>query len=376
MEPSSLEFRATVDDAWYDVRLYLLKDSLTVKFIHFSDAYNETFTSNCFITLQELHHFAKRFRPHSVQLQDPDCSKVVEGITVCASCFPKNDDLRFFDAVVDSVKREKHSFSNEEEKCQCTFGLHWQHGENVGAITSASIENLCLIVPNTQIDPKVATFLRISKQKIERTMPNPSSIESEGLLFGISNSNSIERKTTDQDTDLGGGIWSMNIIHENQGHHFILVEALEKDLRPSTIVEFIQKQTSILSKAYVYPSLLSESYTRGIIVVNCKEKLKKIYKFLDNPDHIIISYRGRPWVITETKFRRGIIESTIGGFMSKSSNRIAGTCGELKVIYSGTEEYRMAKCLQNLYTDFANHQRRLHQKLDLEEKRILRRNID
>lgn len=103
MEPSSLEFRATVDDAWYDVRLYLLKDSLTVKFIHFSDAYNETFTSNCFITLQELHHFAKRFRPHSVQLQDPDCSKVVEGITVCASCFPKNDDLRFFDAVVDSV---------------------------------------------------------------------------------------------------------------------------------------------------------------------------------------------------------------------------------------------------------------------------------
>lgn len=97
----------------------------------------------------------------------------------------------------------------------------------------------------------------------------------------------------DHDRDMGGGCFNMSSIEETGSHYFMIIEHLEKDLSPSSIIEFIHKQTSITAQAYMFPCLSWESYTRGAVVSNCKEELEKIYDFLSSPDHIIISSKGR-----------------------------------------------------------------------------------
>lgn len=47
------------------------------------------------------------------------------------------------------------------------------------------------------------------------------------------------------------------------------------------------------------------------------------------------------------------------------------TTNELKVVYSGTNEYRIAKQRRDLYKEFFDHQQRLHKRLVFEEEKIL-----
>lgn len=51
--------------------------------------------------------------------------------------------------------------------------------------------------------------------------------------------------------------------------------------------------------------------------------------------------------------------------------RRTGTCNELKVVISGTKEYSTAKQLKDLFERLANHICKLHQRLVVEEDRIL-----
>lgn len=76
-------------------------------------------------------------------------------------------------------------------------------------------------------------------------------------------------------------------------HYTVLLENLETDLSASTIIEFIHRQTSITCQAFVSPSLSSELYTRGAIVLDSEKDLKNLYGFFNDPDHIVISSRGR-----------------------------------------------------------------------------------
>lgn len=74
---------------------------------------------------------------------------------------------------------------------------------------------------------------------------------------------------------------------------FILICNLENDLTPSSIKDFIYKQTSILPQAFIFPRLLSDPFTRGVIMVDSEKKVQIIYEFLENPNHIVVSLRGR-----------------------------------------------------------------------------------
>ncbi|TYI18584.1 hypothetical protein ES332_A07G101800v1 [Gossypium tomentosum] len=79
------EFRSYPDDAWYNVRVLFAGnsgDKMRVKF-----------------------HKA------SAQLQDPDCSMVVKGMRVCSSDSFGNDDVRFYDAIIDERKCAPRSLS-------------------------------------------------------------------------------------------------------------------------------------------------------------------------------------------------------------------------------------------------------------------------
>jgi hypothetical protein len=64
------------------------------------------------------------------------------------------------------VKERKHSRKKDAE-CLCTFILSWSHGPNVGKLTSAEICNICLVQPVLEYDPAVASFLDITRRRIE-----------------------------------------------------------------------------------------------------------------------------------------------------------------------------------------------------------------
>lgn len=105
LEPFSLEFKSPADDAWYNVFVLPEKDYniLRIKYCDFPDENDNVFDANSFNTLNELEDFADRFRPESHQLQDSECFLVHRGMVVCASYSFRDDDLRFYDAVIDEV---------------------------------------------------------------------------------------------------------------------------------------------------------------------------------------------------------------------------------------------------------------------------------
>jgi len=99
------EFKNYEDGAWYTVMVTLEeKETLRVRYEKFTDEEDNIFEPSFFESLEELVEFEKRFRPLSVQVQDYECRKLVKGVRVCASLHFTPDDLRFYDAVVDTVR--------------------------------------------------------------------------------------------------------------------------------------------------------------------------------------------------------------------------------------------------------------------------------
>ncbi|XP_057954191.1 uncharacterized protein LOC131148496 [Malania oleifera] len=476
---SGLEFRATDDDAWYSVRLALDGDRLIVNYVSFSDCHDEHFLAGDFKSSMELDEFQWRFRPCSVQLQDRDCRKAIEGLMVCGCClFPEDNSVLFYDACIEDVQYKEHHFDDAEEECLCTFLLFWQHGPQAGEKTPCGIADICLIRPTIQMDPTLASFLRIARKKIEvaRLILSSSSENGAPLCNGntcsidiviptvehescfsqckLKETNIVRQSGTaaqeseagirdccetiakDRGVDAsvniiqqrdccerivkdGGGNASPNIIQERDccerimngrgenaslniiqesgccelivndregdaylsiiqetsNHYVILIENLETDLSPSTIVEFMNKWISISPQAYIFPSFSSDSFTKGIIVLDSREELETICSFINNPSHIIASSRGRPWVTTGMKLKieclKIIVESLMLSSVSKPQGRNVENLDQLKLVKAGTEKYKVAKQLKDLYVDFTHHLRKLHKKLALDEGKIL-----
>ncbi|GAB4851910.1 hypothetical protein Ancab_039280 [Ancistrocladus abbreviatus] len=53
----------------------------------------------------------------------------------------------------------------------------------------------------------------------------------------------------------------------------------------------------------------------------------------------------------------------------------AETGDAFKIVRSGSEEYNKAKRLRELFSEFSNHQLRLHARMVLEEQRILEQSL-
>lgn len=76
----------------------------------------------------------------------------------------------------------------------------------------------------------------------------------------------------------------------------ILMGNLDKELSPSTTVEFLHKHTQVSASVFIFSSLSSEIYTRGAIMSQTEQDFQKLYDFLTNPNHIITSSTGRYYV--------------------------------------------------------------------------------
>ncbi|CAN4096247.1 unnamed protein product [Withania somnifera] len=393
-EKYDLEHRYKGDDSWYAVLVTVEGDTMTVKFEGYEEAFDLKFYAKEFKSKEEIDEFVGRFRNISPQLQDNECASVKEGMIVCAACNAfGEDDMLFYDAVVEAIHNEDHSFNNGVEECLCTFIVSWLHGPKKDYMTRCGIEGICIIKGTTQVDPRLVSFLKLANQKLRKSSCKSTSTSeqdnsaSKGLSRNkivrclssprksdstskqISSAKNVVdvRYTTedysrcwDQDKDLGG---------QCSNYHVMLVENLERNLLPSSLRDFIHEHTSVSSQAYISPCPSYMPYARGIIVVDCEEKLQRINLFLDNPAHLVVSSKGRPVVISERDVRPSMIKTSLESlaYSFKDIFKAKSFCQDLIVVRSGSDAYRRANQAKDLFLEFTSHQQRLYKKLALEE---------
>ncbi|XP_034908191.1 uncharacterized protein [Populus alba] len=375
-----VEFRSLSDDAWYSVCTVLDGEKLTLKYQNFSDDDDCIFEVKNFKTLEEVERLKDRFRPISAQLQDNECHKVVGGVVVCASHSFDGSDNRFYDAVVDDVVHKEHSFEQGGEMCSCTFIVIMQHGPIAGCLVNKTIESLCLVQSYACLDPNLLLFLKMVKERLQN---EPCVLENKKSATSFTkwlNQNTkcakqspCKKHPPDEAKSNDHSDWSRDDNDLGGCSSVFLIDNLDKDISPSTIVEFIRSHTSLSVQACVFPSMSSEMYTQGAIVLNCRKNLEKLSKFLDCQNHIIMSKRGRPWVATENLSGYDSFAVSIQNLMHKYQEnwQHKSTGHALKVVYPGSEEYATAKQLRDLFMEFTEHQRRLHKRLAMEERKIL-----
>jgi len=73
----------------------------------------------------------------------------------------------------------------------------------------------------------------------------------------------------------------------------ILIENLDKELCPSTVVEFLYKHTHVSASIFIFPSLSFEINTRGTIMSHTEQDFQTLCDFLTDQNYIITSSTGR-----------------------------------------------------------------------------------
>jgi hypothetical protein len=76
----------------------------------------------------------------------------------------------------------------------------------------------------------------------------------------------------------------------------VLIGNLDKKICSSTAVEFLYQHTRVTTSVFIFPSLSSETFTRGAIMLHTEKDLEKLGDFLANPNHIVTSSTGRYYV--------------------------------------------------------------------------------
>jgi len=65
------------------------------------------------------------------------------------------------------VQRRRHSLIAKEKSCLCTFILSWLQGPNAGNLTATTIEDICIVQSEGELDPVLVSFLEMAKGKID-----------------------------------------------------------------------------------------------------------------------------------------------------------------------------------------------------------------
>ncbi|XP_040370440.1 uncharacterized protein LOC112189383 isoform X2 [Rosa chinensis] len=367
----ALEFRSYKDDAWYDARVVTegrRGTRLRIKFFNFGDDQDEFVHAKNLKKLQDVDVLRSRFRKISVQFQDTDCSRVEPGLLVCAARPVGDGDLKFYDAVFRGVVKKEHQIVKGVEVCKCTFILDWIDNGESGSCT---VENICRVqdTSDEELDPVLISFLNKARERIESTFCTRLRITS-GDVYDLRAPHKDASRSTAA-MALGGSVEGMGAdsdslrisyeaadpkkrykvtsppkeslplscyvegISDNASDmdgrddmdvggapYMVIVENLEKEISPVTIMEFIHQQVSITCQVFVSPSKSSELYTRAIILLDNKKNLEKLSDFLESPDHIIISSIGRPWLMTE---KRSLPETLRASIQTLSQSRIHGS---------------------------------------------------
>lgn len=65
------------------------------------------------------------------------------------------------------MKRKKHASTEKEKSCLCTFILFWLNGPKEGNLTATTIEDICIVQSEGELDPILVSFLEMAKGKID-----------------------------------------------------------------------------------------------------------------------------------------------------------------------------------------------------------------
>ncbi|XP_031491595.1 uncharacterized protein LOC116258549 isoform X1 [Nymphaea colorata] len=380
--PLVIDYRSPEDDGWYPVRLRLSGQTLTLRYVGFSSEYNEWFSGTSFRASGELEAFQRRFRRTTVQLQDGQCRQVAEGMTVSALHRNSEGDVTFYDAVVKKVCTAEHKVVDGEEECCCTFVLLWQHGRAAGSTTCANVGDICLLEHgNEQIHPLLDAFLHISQEKLDHGMQSlhsdpecdfsdrsqPIKVPNDAADKTASPCGADVQFSVKITEDVDGGSGKMYERETLTKCYYFIIENLERDLTATSIMDFIHYQTSVQCSAVVSPVVATENYARGVVILEGEECFKKVAGFLEDPNHIIMSVSGRPWVIME--HRSGTPNMIYGSLgLNVEERNILQKSEELpqnlKLVHKGTQEYIIGLKQKDLFMEFQHHLEGLHKRLE------------
>ncbi|RYR06454.1 hypothetical protein Ahy_B05g073790 [Arachis hypogaea] len=342
-QPSyTTEFRSFNDDAWYSVAISLESQmQLRIKYSNFSDDHDDVFEASQFETQQKLDLFIERFRPLSRQLQDYECHQLRQGVRVCACHRFSNDDVRFYDAEVDSVQQNEHSFEAGEELCSCRFVLSWLHGPNEGKLTHTTIDSICLVQPVVELDPVLTSFL-VARETAECLLARPISMAKEVFgreivvscnerpttvpRLGYFERNKKEKrrakrsvvKSDSSEVRRRRQRMGESDLEGLKNQCAILIGNVEKELGPLAVANFLHAHIEMSPRVFIFPSCSSEIYTKAAIVLDTEKDFQKLCEFLDNHNHIITSSTGRPWVIMEKLVGLKKIKASLGTLLPES----------------------------------------------------------
>ena len=113
----------------------------------------------------------------------------------------------------------------------------------------------------------------------------------------------------------------------------------------------------------------SKSYTSVLILFSWEWKVQR-WSFMPHKTRILLAFRPQ-CLLTLSSSNVQIFDSGIYILQNKLLNRRSGGfSNELKVVCSGTEEYKKAKELRDLFLEFIDHQQGLYKKLCMEERSI------
>ncbi|KAI3969459.1 hypothetical protein MKX01_020020 [Papaver californicum] len=311
-----LDFRSFSDDSWYTIR----------------PLNNEYYFVQDFKTLEQVENFKKRFR--------------LMMMNVCSSFIQVDEDIKFYNGVIDTIHRKPHPREGRKEICQYSFVVAWLHGPMAGTKESMGIEHICRLISGTPlIDFKLANFLSMSEAQLKLPSNEYSGED-------VEDNDGINLKKTVKDPGLGGSLMTANSLTKEVHSYYIVIENLEKDLTPWTIVSFLSAHVSIICGAFVFPSLLADANNKGNHHCRYSGEASKVIEV------------SMAWVITDVEPRDG----TFGSLMPKAE--IVQGSG-LRVVSWLADEFTTGKQWMELYTAFAKDVQSLHGNLSLPEEDII-----
>ncbi|KAM0874078.1 hypothetical protein ACQ4PT_037650 [Festuca glaucescens] len=159
--PSRLEYQARLDGAWYSVRLVLQGGSLRVMYEDFREETDEWYDPGTadLASPRDVAALRARFRLVSPPLEDARCGDLRPGQQLCVFCDISDLDRKYYDAVLDSVKRAPHDTVDGEERCACRFKVQWTEGERRGGWGEVGIEDVTCVQASPVHDPMLSEFL-------------------------------------------------------------------------------------------------------------------------------------------------------------------------------------------------------------------------
>ncbi|XP_078172289.1 uncharacterized protein LOC144566213 isoform X1 [Carex rostrata] len=391
-----LDFRCPDDDAWYGVRLLkVMEGMLRVVYLEFPEESDNWYHSDQFESLEQIDELLARFRRPAEQLQDSQCGEVTLGMVVLACDTFQNDGILFYDARVDSVSRSEHKSNgdSEEQVCNCQFHVTWRHGPEIGKHATVRAENICLIQDSPIDDSVLEDFINNARKSLKERSGN---LDSQGRNSGLNPAASshgasphpanepelIDVKSSDgshhheengqsyeatMPQNKSGGeasteLASKGLTTAQKECVFFWVDNMDKDIKPPKIAKFLQRELSVSCQVVLFPNLFLDNTCSGAIYVQSKEHARRVLKLLKDPNNIIVSLKGRPWVYN--KKCCGILNYPMP--WQEVNLETENQDDEIRVLRPGSEGYEKASKMHERFKAHCDSIERLKQSLRYE----------